>query len=828
MQRRRGAAAIRGIWSSLASPTTPRKYWKRLRDQDCAEMVDLYMGLVPGLGLQAIQVLDPGIDDDAIQSVEGPDTIAELVDAFEGFVVQWPQLHVNIWGLPQESQPLLSRPSAGEESRISRPAKALAVAGLNSRWICFPFPSRCSLSADCHDYNAYEKRVRAARFVSAIANTPAITALGVAGQSSVYTKSMQQKKHILRPSSRRRRVVAPPQYDSMDETDTVFSLTELTKGSFNEHTTSLSELFNYFQDSGSNTLGLLRRVAGLEKGHYDGQNKGVPRDISDQVSGHLARMPPRPVLNFLIQFFLAEVNWIFHLIHPPSFMTRYESWWASQQEPVASSPRSVADIDFAILILRICAYATQFLPSASYTLDAVRGMPLTTIRETTTDVANSLEKIATRRNPRGSLVRVQHMCYNALGATCESRMGEAWATLCSTIRIAQGLGYHQETEASKSILAGDEVQREMQRRVFCNLYIVDGHLARQYDRIPILAEPLDVDRLPRMHLTPEVDPASGAPDNFTERLLQARMVTFWRGVVKRPGQGGAKAEYDPTLAQERHEKFHEEFVSKLPPAFALEPDREWDKLLPQLPLQRQLLHAAIFESVCHNFRPLLLLERDRFLGFPEYRKVLLLSQAQGLASAALKVLDAVSTLHTMIGTTYTRFATIIFHTFEASVLLACLHIKGFLLESSVKDSTAPQEFPQNAQGGSIDPVEHVTRNRCLCKAQAALALLQQLANVSVMAEVSARSLYQLLLRAAATADAAPGTAINTVTPLPTPAGEHSEQVCMPAIMWTEHMALSPDFGQIMTPGWSSFGSGHFDLMGGLLDRGEAEVEWNFL
>ncbi|KAK8084224.1 hypothetical protein PG997_005495 [Apiospora hydei] len=527
----------------------------------------------------------------------------------------------------------------------------------------------------------------------------------------------------------------------MDDTDTVWSLTELTKGSFHEqHTTSLSDLFNYFQDSSSNTLGLLRRVAGLEKGHYNGQNKGVPRDISDQVSGHLARMPPRPVLNFLVQFFLAEVNWITHLIHPPSFMTRYDSWWTNQQEPAttASSPLSVADVDFAVLILRICAYATQFLPSASYALDAVRGMPLATIREIAAEVGNSLERIATSRNPRGSLVRVQHMCYNALGATCESRMG----------RQAGGA-------ASKSILAGDEVEREMQRRVFCNLYIVDGAgtFARQYDRMPILVDPLHVDHLPRMHLTPEVDPASGAPDNFTERLLQARMVTFWRAIVaKKPGgqgQGGGganKAEYDPTLAQERHQKFHDEFISKLPPAFALlEPNREWDELLPSCPCS----------SVCHNFRPLLLLERDRFLALPGYKKVLLLSQAQALAAAAIKVLDAVSTLHTMIGTTYTRFPTIIFHTFEAPV----------------QDSTAPlQEFPRNSKsGGLMDQDEHIiTRDRCLSKAQAALALLQQLANVSFMAE-------------------------------------QDEQLCMSGIMWTEQMALSQDFSQIMTPGWSSRG-----------------------
>ncbi|RYP70072.1 hypothetical protein DL771_005689 [Monosporascus sp. 5C6A] len=520
----------------------------------------------------------------------------------------------------------------------------------------------------------------------------------------------------------------------------------------------------------------------------------ISREMRSHVSSHFERMPARPILNFLVQFFLEEVNWISQLIHPPSFMTRYESWWANQQHASVSS-LSVADIDFAVLILRICAFATQFLPSASYMVDSVRGVPLAAIRETSTQAGDNLEKGATGINPRGSLFRVQHMCFYALNAACESHMKESWSTLCSAIRVAQGPGYHQEAKGADAMLV-DEVEGEMRRRVFCNLYIVDGHLARQLDWVPFLTGELDVDCLPRMHLTPGVDPDSGAPDSFTERLLEARLVTFWR--VMKPGHW-ANSEYDPNLAQQRHEKFHEDFINTLPPSFALEPSREWDNRLPHLPLQRQLLHVAIFESVCHNFRPLLLFERARLHSLPAYKQVLILSQARGLALAALKVLDAVSTLHDMIGATHTRFATIIFHTFEASVLLLCLCIKGFLSESAAQDIAGLQTFPPDSSGGShfgmgslgqassVDKEAHINRDRCIREAQSALARLQVLANVSVMAEVSAQSLSQLLQRATA----APGP-VRTTTPTPTSVGDQDNQLSIPGISWQEDVSDTPD------------------------------------
>ena len=236
-----------------------------------------------------------------------------------------------------------------------------------------------------------------------------------------------------------------------------------------------------------------------------------------------------------------------------------------------------------------------------------------------------------------------------------------------------------------------------------------------------------------MHLAPNVDDAD-APEGFSERLIQARLADFWRSFNPRQG-----AEYDVTVAEERYEKFCIDFLTTLPPIFALEPSEEWDERLQMLPLQRQILHITIFDSLCYNFRPVLLREPSHVQSLPAYKQVLLSSQRKALAVAALKVLDGVSSLHTMLGGSHTRFAGIIFPTFEAAVLLVglCMDV----------------DFPGKGEDGppstlDIDPLgsgkAHVTRDRCRQAVHDALARLRTLAEVSNMAEVGARTLARLL------------------------------------------------------------------------------------
>ncbi|KAK6084698.1 trascription factor [Seiridium cupressi] len=168
----------------------------------------------------------------------------------------------------------------------------------------------------------------------------------------------------------------------------------------------------------------------------------------------------------------------------------------------------------------------------------------------------------------------------------------------------------------------DELEKEMRRRTFCNLYVWDSLLARQLDRVPFIPEGLSEGTWPQMRLVSgagdgaaELD--ADAPQSFTERILQARLAAFWgRFNLQTP-------DYDMMVAEERYDQFCEEFLATLPPSFALKPNKTWDKLTPKLPQQRQLLRISIFESLCWNFRPIVLREPSAMECLPTYKRVLL-------------------------------------------------------------------------------------------------------------------------------------------------------------------------------------------------------------
>ncbi|RYP51842.1 hypothetical protein DL768_002918 [Monosporascus sp. mg162] len=609
---------------------------------------------------------------------------------------------------------------------------------------------------------------------------------------------------------------------------------DLLPSSGSDNSASLSELFGYFEESDSNSLGLLRRVAGLEQTYPNRQNAPIPHELNNLVQIELDRMPRRPTINFLMQFFVTELNWMSLLVHPPSLMAQYESWWARRPPSAADTHLTAADIDFAVLLLRICSFASQFLPSASYTVDSVRGVPLVMIRDTCNNVAASLEGVAAGIDPRGSLVRVQHMCFAGLNLACEGRMRHSWTTLGATIRVAQRLGFHREVKGIDSVPA-DELDREMRRRVFCNLYLWDGLLSRQLDYVPFLNNGFNLESLPRMHLTPGIDRDSDAPEGFTERLLQARLVAFWKDTKVEQSAG---IDFHPTIAQERYERFKSEFLCTLPPAFSLQPNLEWDEQLPKLPLQRQLLYIAIFESICQNFRPLLLLEPDRLRALPAYKQVLLSTQSKVLAIAALKVLDAVSALHAMLDSTYTRFPAVLFHTFEAAVLLLCLCIKDLLPGNHVEESAQLRALDiahVSAGGVLVDnpapdsgrtPDIDVSREQCILAAETALGRLQVLAEVSSMAEAGARCLSQLLQKAVGTSTT---SIFRTAPPTPSSSRESAGQdpiLSVASVSCPVSEFSGADFTtDCGTPEWLAFDSTTLSHFGEFF-RGEEKERWD--
>ena len=144
----------------------------------------------------------------------------------------------------------------------------------------------------------------------------------------------------------------------------------------------------------------------------------------------------------------------------------------------------VMEVDFAVLILRICSYALQFLPSPSYTLKKIRGVFLSDIYSTCDKIVDNLAVISSASDSRGSLIQVQHLAFYGLRCHMKGRRDALCDARSRAIRVTQCVGIYSEAANTRSGL--DEMEKERGRRTFCNLYIWDSHLSRQLDRIAFL------------------------------------------------------------------------------------------------------------------------------------------------------------------------------------------------------------------------------------------------------------------------------------------------------------------------------------------------------
>lgn len=411
-----------------------------------------------------------------------------------------------------------------------------------------------------------------------------------------------------------------------------------------------------------------------------------------------------------------------------------------------------SDVEFAILVLRICSYATSFLPSPAYTLDKIRGVLLSDIRTMCEVAAENLEAISTAADSRGSVVRVQYLALLGLQYQVEGKAKAFWEVLSRAIRVAQDVGMDRLRPSSTTLAKGSEddaLERESECRTFCNLYIWDSLLSRQLDREPFLRGPLSPETQPRLHGNvlankPEhmiLDDADGAPDPFTERLLQADLADFWRRTTSSEEN---EKDDDMVAAEDRDERFYSDFVRQLPPVFALtEPDKAWDGRFSKLALQRTLLHIAIYDSMCWNLRPPMM--RQPVPSLPAYKSVMLSCQKKKIAAAALHSLEAAAQLHVLLGSCHTRAAAIISSTFEASVILVYLVTDPTFLDGQRQGQ---QQSQLHAPLEAADPLQtrigRVTHTACAAGIKAALRRLQMLAEASGLAEVAANVLSQLL------------------------------------------------------------------------------------
>ncbi|OQD98185.1 hypothetical protein PENSOL_c010G11132 [Penicillium solitum] len=485
---------------------------------------------------------------------------------------------------------------------------------------------------------------------------------------------------------------------------------------------SLTDVFGYSKDSQTNTIALLRRAEKWDGGDQNCNRRALPNRDDSEIQRCLDKIPDGPILNFLLKYFVREVNWMDQLVDLPWILDEYQRW------RTVKIPSSLVEIEFTVLILRICSYASEYIPSPSCTIERIRDMSLADIRHSCDEAADSLTEICLRLDSKGSLLRVQHLAFVGLKAKCEGRMKDFRDVLRSAIQVAQRIGADKDVSLVVSDMS--ELEKETRRRIFRNLYIWDSYLLRQLDRIPVILSGIEPENMPRMHLDSDVDDGNGL-EEFTERTFQVHLANFWRSMGPTLGSN-----YDVIVAEERYEKLCSKFLTTLPSAFALPPNKQWDERFPMLAKQREILFISIFESLCYNFRPAILLDASHL---PKYKQVLLSSQQKALAVAALYVLQGVSRLHSLIGGSQTRYTGIIQPTSEAAVLLVSLCMdRSFLGDVESHSSSITNVDPLQAG------MANLTRAGCMKAIQNALSLLQMLAEVSNMADVGAQSLAKLI------------------------------------------------------------------------------------
>ncbi|KAL9023226.1 MAG: hypothetical protein Q9180_008324 [Flavoplaca navasiana] len=152
-----------------------------------------------------------------------------------------------------------------------------------------------------------------------------------------------------------------------------------------------------------------------------------PHKITPEVQELLSRVPHRTVTDVLIQHFFTEANWIYEMVDPTTFLERYDAWW--------SHPcRIVEDVEFAALLLRLCSYTAQFLPSQNYTADTILGASLSTIRQECDTTANALASTQYLKSSPTSIVRIHQLFFRACYLKNEGDMKGSWDVLSEAIR----------------------------------------------------------------------------------------------------------------------------------------------------------------------------------------------------------------------------------------------------------------------------------------------------------------------------------------------------------------------------------------------------------
>ncbi|KAG5657877.1 hypothetical protein KAF25_007910 [Fusarium avenaceum] len=406
---------------------------------------------------------------------------------------------------------------------------------------------------------------------------------------------------------------------------------------------------------GYSRLHLLTKLDQDSGGSKPSEQYYLDPKTSPQLKRALDVLPPRHIVDSLIQSFLDVVNFYYYIVYPPYFSKEYARWW---DDYTKDRP---CGVQWTCLLLMVCACSVQHIDSQlGGKIESEVGASVQDLAQRYHDAARELHSVIPVGY--GHVYTVQYLLHSCYWFKAEARFAECWQVLGAVVREAQMIDLHKKPSGQ---LPGFEL--EMKRRLWC---IVDS-----WDWLvsSLLARPMLIDRsecdvgLPS--LTLEDYPASP----MLHLKLQSELVSL---IYNRFGPPSVLQ--DPEDIRD-YQAILEEFMKTFPPEYALDhPNTPTNEDLPWIALHRHYMHTCTLSIALGPFRGYMaktMTEASSPAIDLEFRQT-------GI-DYALRLMDAVHRFFEYVWTRDTTFHFVPFCIFDTAALLCSVIIHA-------KDDNVPR------------------------------------------------------------------------------------------------------------------------------------------
>ncbi|KAF5024511.1 hypothetical protein F66182_3451 [Fusarium sp. NRRL 66182] len=186
----------------------------------------------------------------------------------------------------------------------------------------------------------------------------------------------------------------------------------------------------------------------------------IDPNTNPQLQHALDVLPPEQQLDALVEAFFSNVNHHYNIIHAPSFIRQYLIWSMRRTQGYHQ------DLQLTILILMICACATQHLDLDSQTtMESHLAHPCESLSKNYHDAGQSLAAVMPANCFH--LNNLQWKVLSVCWLKGEAKFTEAWHTIGSAVQEAYELGLHRPLSSGAASDAENRIGRRAWRVLYC-------------------------------------------------------------------------------------------------------------------------------------------------------------------------------------------------------------------------------------------------------------------------------------------------------------------------------------------------------------------------